>query len=494
MRTVRVDLAVILSALVLACLTACTTDVVDHESEPLDLRDNLAEQGLIDCTERTDTGYTSGTSFAITVVTVDGKPAERDTANAYWLMQQAAAQDGVAIRIVSGFRTNSEQTYLYGCYTNCNCNSCNLAARPGFSNHQSGHALDLNTSESGVLTWLNNHGDEYGFERTVPSEAWHWEWWGGGPGGGPCTDVPAECTSGDYAGSFCDDEGQSAEASHDCVAEAGIMGQLKLMDGEPAFGGATEATRAKSAQVLLRLAGLTEPGDWPDAFTDDDGHALEPWLNAAKHHGLLFGSNGHANPDGIATRTTLAVMLSRLYGLPPATQDYFDDDDGTTGEPWHDQMKESGLMGGYGTEFRGGERATRNTLSIVACRGLNDEVLVPHWLQPPPAPTDAGTAAPADAGTADPPPTDAGSAAPPPDDVDPAVGDPPGHVQGPGAYEDAPPETEPPQRDEHFDAAALPPSVHEGCAAATTTTTGAPTSLVLGAALLLAARRRRVTA
>ncbi len=181
----RLPLIVLLLLAPLSC--ACITQVHDEEEgEPVDLRDNLAEQGLIDCAERTDTGYTSGTSFPITVVTVDGKPAEVDTANAYWLMQQAAAQDGVAIRIVSGFRTNSEQTYLYGCYTNCNCNSCNLAARPGFSNHQSGHALDLNTSDTGVLTWLNNHGAAYGFERTVPSEAWHWEWWGGGPGGGPC--------------------------------------------------------------------------------------------------------------------------------------------------------------------------------------------------------------------------------------------------------------------------------------------------------------------
>jgi hypothetical protein len=92
----------------------------------------------------------------------------------------------VNLHIVSGFRTMQEQEYLYSCYTHCNCNSCNLAARPGYSNHQSGHALDLNTSASGVYSWLEAHGAHYGFARTVPSEAWHWEWWGGGPGGGPC--------------------------------------------------------------------------------------------------------------------------------------------------------------------------------------------------------------------------------------------------------------------------------------------------------------------
>jgi hypothetical protein len=164
------------------------------EVEPADLRDNIAEQGLIDCTEHADTGYTSGDPFTISVVTVDGKPAEVDTANAYWVMQQAAAAEGVELRIVSGFRTMDQQEYLYGCYVNCNCNSCNLAARPGYSNHQSGHALDLNTSDAGVLDWLNRRGGEFGFSRTVPSEAWHWEWWGGGPGGGPCGASP-ECVA-----------------------------------------------------------------------------------------------------------------------------------------------------------------------------------------------------------------------------------------------------------------------------------------------------------
>ncbi len=156
------------------------------EAEPVDDGSNILLQGIIDCSERADTGYRNGSPFSITVVTVDGKPVEKRTANAYYVMQQAAARDGVRIRIVSGFRTMAEQRYLYSCYTNCNCNSCNLAARPGYSNHQSGHALDLNTSEAAVYNWLSNNGGRFGFERTVPSERWHWEWWSGGPGGGPC--------------------------------------------------------------------------------------------------------------------------------------------------------------------------------------------------------------------------------------------------------------------------------------------------------------------
>lgn len=156
-------------------------DVPEYFTAPVDY------SAAIDCNESQNTGYVQGDAFAITVVTVDGKPVEVETANAYYQMQQAAAADGVGIKVVSGFRTMSEQEYLYGCYINCNCNNCNLAAKPGYSNHQSGHALDLNTAATGVLNWLNAHGEYYGFARTVPSEPWHWEWWGGGPpANGPC--------------------------------------------------------------------------------------------------------------------------------------------------------------------------------------------------------------------------------------------------------------------------------------------------------------------
>ena len=166
------------------------TDVHEHmHPDHPDAWSGLPDEPLasIDCAEHTDTGYVKGDPFEITVVTVDGKPVEVQTANAFWLMRTAAAADGVNIKINSGFRTMSEQEYFYNCYINCNCNNCNEAAKPGYSNHQSGHALDLNTAANGVYGWLQNHGGDYGWTRTVPSEDWHWEWWGGGPpANGPC--------------------------------------------------------------------------------------------------------------------------------------------------------------------------------------------------------------------------------------------------------------------------------------------------------------------
>lgn len=226
-------------------LTACMHDVEEGFDyiEPEDDRSNEAYQGLYDCTERSDNGYRQGSRFAITVVKVDNKPVETNTANAYIAMQNAARNDGVNLRIVSGFRTMAEQQYLYNCYINGNCNNGNLAARPGYSNHQSGHALDLNTSDSGVSSWLNRKGAQFGFNRTVASEPWHWEWWGndsdyegpcgdeGGPtqgGGGnadPGAGAPEDCEAVSAEGGLIDD-------GDACFVPGGPTQYLRAVDGE----------------------------------------------------------------------------------------------------------------------------------------------------------------------------------------------------------------------------------------------------------------------
>lgn len=239
-------IAVVLSALVAA--TAGCTNELDIEQmdleEPFDDGSNIELQGVYDCTERSDNGYRGGSRFSIDVVRVDDRPVEVNTANAYIAMQESARRSGVNLRIVSGFRTNSEQQYLYGCYVNCNCNSCNLAARPGYSNHQSGSALDLNTRDSGVLNWLNTNAARFGFRRTVPSENWHWEFQGrasdfdgpcgdgggGGGGGGtaPSTSVaPDSCTG--LGDGVIEEDGA-------CMTLGGPSQYLRSVDDEYASG------------------------------------------------------------------------------------------------------------------------------------------------------------------------------------------------------------------------------------------------------------------
>lgn len=153
-----------------------TASALDMIEGPIAAPDPLA--GLDEPTDelscQTAAGYSHGVKTTICITYVDGKPVEVHTAAAYLKMKAAAAKVGVHLYIVSGFRTMAQQRYLYKIYKQ---GKGNLAAPPGYSNHQSGHALDLNTSSGGVYSWLSNHHSAYGFKRTVPSEKWHWEHW-----------------------------------------------------------------------------------------------------------------------------------------------------------------------------------------------------------------------------------------------------------------------------------------------------------------------------
>ena len=104
-----------------------------------------------------------------------GNPqAEVRTALAFFKMAAAARRAGIVLQINSGFRTNKKQREVYALYLR---GRGPLAARPGSSNHQSGHALDLDTRLPQVHRWLQRHAFRYGFRRTIASERWHYEHW-----------------------------------------------------------------------------------------------------------------------------------------------------------------------------------------------------------------------------------------------------------------------------------------------------------------------------
>ena len=144
----RTHLSLSVALVVLLAQAGCGALSPAEEAPAGDIGEVSRGLSTIDCTESSDTGYKSGKSFPIKVVTVDGKKMEVQSANAYYVMAQAAAKKGVNLKVVSGFRTMAQQTYLYNCYKNCNCNNCNLAAKPGYCTHQSGHAVDLNTAST----------------------------------------------------------------------------------------------------------------------------------------------------------------------------------------------------------------------------------------------------------------------------------------------------------------------------------------------------------
>src|ERR1041385_1424799 len=86
-------------------------------------------------------GYVNGKKIKIEVVDVDGIAVEQRTARAFATRAAAASEDGTELQLTSGFRTNERQAELYDEYLH---DSGVLAAKPGYSNHQSGRALDIN--------------------------------------------------------------------------------------------------------------------------------------------------------------------------------------------------------------------------------------------------------------------------------------------------------------------------------------------------------------
>lgn len=121
--------------------------------------------------------YRNGKPIAVELVQIDdkGHMLARPAAEAFTRMRSAAASDGHAIVVESAFRTMDQQAAVWLAYKNGE--RTDVAAPPGYSNHQAGEAVDVTTERgtNAVYFWLEKHAHLYGFRRTVGSEPWHWE-------------------------------------------------------------------------------------------------------------------------------------------------------------------------------------------------------------------------------------------------------------------------------------------------------------------------------
>lgn len=122
--------------------------------------------------------YVNGQPRTITVVPVgNGQYLRADAARAWQRMQEAARAVGINLSATSGFRTMEQQQELYRRYLN---GTGNLAARPGYSNHQNGIAMDIGgVGGRGTAAdrWLRANAARFGF-RNLPSEYWHYDYVG----------------------------------------------------------------------------------------------------------------------------------------------------------------------------------------------------------------------------------------------------------------------------------------------------------------------------
>ena len=106
------------------------------------------------------------------------KYISNDIAQFYLDLVNAAEADGLPLPLKSGFRTYPQQVYLRDGYDR-KLPGFNLAARPGFSNHEDGYAYDFaigGYEGNPRYDWLKANGPKHGFVRTVNKEPWHWEY------------------------------------------------------------------------------------------------------------------------------------------------------------------------------------------------------------------------------------------------------------------------------------------------------------------------------
>jgi LAS superfamily LD-carboxypeptidase LdcB len=125
--------------------------------------------------------YSAGKPISITLVSIGGGHELRaDAAKAFNAMRIAAAADGLFLKVNSSFRRMEEQTTLYAEFTSGQ--RTDLVAKPGYSNHQSGVAVDIEvqrSTSSREYKWLAANARRFGFQNTGANfskpEYWHWE-------------------------------------------------------------------------------------------------------------------------------------------------------------------------------------------------------------------------------------------------------------------------------------------------------------------------------
>jgi D-alanyl-D-alanine carboxypeptidase len=118
------------------------------------------------------------------LVRVQGERLRAQAADAYKQFAKAAKAAGVNVMPISGYRSFSEQASLYDSYVRQygQATADTLAARPGYSEHQTGLAMDIgNASGTCALQacfantpagrWAAEHGWEYGFIIRYPAGA-----------------------------------------------------------------------------------------------------------------------------------------------------------------------------------------------------------------------------------------------------------------------------------------------------------------------------------
>lgn len=129
------------------------------------------------------TAYESGKARTVVLRPIgSGDKMETRAALAFRAMNARAAADGVSLNVVSSFRSQAQQRALYERFAD----QPGRAAKPGYSTHQTGIAVDFSGLSGSAMEWMKRNAESFGFE--LPNygytdghghrrnESWHWEY------------------------------------------------------------------------------------------------------------------------------------------------------------------------------------------------------------------------------------------------------------------------------------------------------------------------------
>lgn len=123
-----------------------------------------------------------------------------DAADDFLALYAALDGEGLPLRVTTAYRSYNFQSSIFNDYLNTwgRQRAETFSARPGYSEHQTGYAVDVYTTEqcrlkacfadTDTYAWLEANAADYGFIERYPEgssditgyrhEPWHWRWVG----------------------------------------------------------------------------------------------------------------------------------------------------------------------------------------------------------------------------------------------------------------------------------------------------------------------------
>jgi serine protease len=160
--------------------------------------------------------------------------------------------------------------------------------------------------------------------------------------GNPVTPATRTFTTG--TSPFEDTGGSAFQGDIEWLVNSGITGGC----AETRFCPTQSVTREQMAAFLSRALDLPAAGG--DHFTDDGSSMHEEHIDRVAEAGISGGCSAtRFCPTLVVSRGQMASFLARALALPPATADYFGDDDGHAHEADINRLAEAGIVAGCQT-------------------------------------------------------------------------------------------------------------------------------------------------